>query len=83
MAKIDPSAVDKIIEYVGGRDNITAVTHCITRLRFILNDDAKADAEKLKSLPMVKASFATGGHIKWSLVKKWGTITKFYLKRQA
>ncbi len=81
MAKIDPNVVDKIIEYVGGRDNIVAVTHCITRLRFILNDEAKASAEKLKSLPMVKASFATGGQYQVVIGQEVGDYYKILLEK--
>ncbi len=29
--KIDPQNIDKLVEYVGGRDNIATVTHCIIR----------------------------------------------------
>ena len=31
-----------IIQNVGGKDNIISLTHCITRLRFTLNDESKA-----------------------------------------
>ena len=34
--KIDPQYVDQLIQYIGGRANISTVTHCITRLRFVL-----------------------------------------------
>lgn len=40
----------KIIEYVGGKENIKRVTHCATRLRFNLVDNAKADRNALESL---------------------------------
>lgn len=33
----------KLLEYVGGRENIAAVSHCVTRMRFVLNDPDKAD----------------------------------------
>lgn len=39
--KIDPQYVDQLIQYIGGRENISTVTHCITRLRFVLNDESK------------------------------------------
>ncbi len=39
-----------IIEKVGGVDNISSVAHCVTRLRFILADEKKADTEGLKKL---------------------------------
>lgn len=31
----------RLLELVGGKDNIAAVSHCITRMRFVLNDPAK------------------------------------------
>lgn len=42
-----------IINYIGGKDNISSVTHCATRLRFSLKDNSKANKEKLESLPEV------------------------------
>ena len=36
--KIDPQNIDKLVEYIGGRENIATVTHCITRFLFVLND---------------------------------------------
>lgn len=41
---------NKIIELVGGKENIQAVVHCMTRLRFTLKDREKADTEALKSM---------------------------------
>lgn len=43
----------KILEYIGGRENISAVTHCITRLRITINDINKVDEESIKKLPGV------------------------------
>ena len=40
----------QIIAAIGGNENIDNVTHCMTRLRFVLKDDAKADDEKVKSV---------------------------------
>ncbi|PXX80914.1 PTS transporter subunit EIIC [Dielma fastidiosa] len=51
----------KIIEYLGGKENIKTHTHCMTRLRFVLNDDAKADEEALKALKGVKGIVKQGG----------------------
>lgn len=39
----------EIIELVGGKDNVTRVSHCITRLRFILKDNSKADKKALEN----------------------------------
>ena len=43
-----------LLQYVGGKENIAAVSHCITRVRFVLNDPAKADVEKIDALKSVK-----------------------------
>ncbi len=39
-----------IVDAVGGANNIAAVTHCMTRLRFVLNDDSAVDAASLKAI---------------------------------
>ncbi|QDP41960.1 beta-glucoside-specific PTS transporter subunit IIABC [Radiobacillus deserti] len=39
----------EIIELVGGKENVKSVTHCITRLRFILKDESKADTNALNN----------------------------------
>lgn len=36
----------RLLEYIGGKENIISVTHCATRLRFALVDDKKADIKK-------------------------------------
>lgn len=51
----------KIIEYVGGKENITTHTHCMTRLRFGLKDESKANEEALKSLKGVQGIVKKGG----------------------
>lgn len=43
----------KILELVGGKDNISACTHCITRLRLTINDFGKIKEEEIKKLPGV------------------------------
>ena len=42
--------VELILEKVGGRDNVTAATNCMTRLRIDVKDDSKIDEESLKAL---------------------------------
>ena len=43
----------KILKLVGGKDNVSGLTHCATRLRFNLVDESKADTETLKNTPGV------------------------------
>ncbi len=51
----------KLLEYIGGRENIGAVTHCVTRMRFVLNDPEKANIEKIEALKSVKGTFTQAG----------------------
>lgn len=51
---MDYNKVSKdILQLVGGEENVQSVIHCMTRLRFNLYDNAKADRAKLESLPAV------------------------------
>lgn len=50
-----------ILKLVGGEDNIDQVTHCMTRLRFNLNDNQKADKATLKNTPGVMGVMENGG----------------------
>ncbi len=59
--KANTQDIDKLILLVGGVDNIAAVTHCITRLRFVLNDASKAQPKEIEELPMVKGCFTNAG----------------------
>ena len=51
----------KLLEYVGGKQNISAVTHCMTRMRFVLADPEKADVAKIEALKSVKGTFTQAG----------------------
>ena len=50
-----------IIENVGGKSNVKNVVHCATRLRFTLNDDSKADTDKIKAAKGVLSVVNAGG----------------------
>ena len=50
-----------IIQNVGGKDNIQAITHCVTRLRFTLKDEGKANTDILKSTDGVVTVLQSGG----------------------
>lgn len=49
------------MSWSGGPDNIASVSHCLTRLRFVLNDTDKADTKQLEALRMVKGCFTNAG----------------------
>ena len=53
MTKANSLAAKEIITFVGGENNIKEVFHCITRLRFYLNDKNIVNVEKLKRIPGV------------------------------
>ena len=61
MSKVNQQDIDRLIALVGGRGNIATVSHCITRLRFVLNDPAKAEPKGIDDLPMVKGCFTNAG----------------------
>ena len=56
MGKFEKDAKD-LLEYVGGKENINAVSHCVTRMRFVLVDSKKADIDKIESLPSAKGTY--------------------------
>ncbi len=51
----------KIIELVGGAENIETHTHCMTRLRLVLRDSAKANTEELKKVDGIQGVVEKGG----------------------
>ena len=51
----------KILEAVGGKENVQNLTHCATRLRFTLADDSKADDEAVKAIDGVVSLAKSGG----------------------
>lgn len=60
MGKYREDATE-LLRLVGGRDNIVAVTHCMTRMRFALADPSKADVPAIEALKSAKGSFTQAG----------------------
>ena len=60
MVDFNKDAKD-LLEYIGGPDNISAVSHCATRMRFVLNDPAAANVKKIEDIPAVKGTFTQAG----------------------
>lgn len=57
------ATIDKLLEVVGGKENIQNYEHCATRLRIILKDDAKLNKEEVEAIPESKGYFySTGQH---------------------
>lgn len=60
MSKYENLAKE-ILENVGGKENINSLTHCVTRLRFCLKDESKANDEALKNNPGVVTVMKSAG----------------------
>lgn len=73
MGKYQDDVV-KLLEYVGGKGNIAAVTHCITRMRFVLADPQKANVEAIEELSSVKGTFTQSGQFQVIIGNDVGTF---------
>ena len=60
MGKFTKDATE-LLKLVGGKENIQAVSHCVTRMRFLLVDPSKADVNKIEDLPCTKGTFTQSG----------------------
>lgn len=60
MGKFEQDA-KTLLKAVGGKENVTAVTHCATRMRFVLEDPKKADVATIENIPAVKGTFTNAG----------------------
>ncbi len=65
----------ELLGLVGGKGNIVAVSHCMTRMRFVLNEPAKADVNKIEAMKAVKGSFTQSGQFQ---VIIGNTVADFY-----
>lgn len=65
----------ELLQYIGGRENIAAVSHCMTRMRFVLNEPGKADIAKIEAMKVVKGSFTQTGQFQ---VIIGNTVADFY-----
>lgn len=57
------SMIKSIIDNIGGKDNVNNVTHCYTRLRFVLKDNQKANKDKLENIKGIKGVVEKGGQL--------------------
>ncbi len=60
MGKFESQAKD-LLTAIGGKENVKAVTHCATRMRFVLNDDSKANVKEIEKISAVKGTFTNAG----------------------
>ena len=75
MAENYQQAAKDIIQLIG-MDNIISVTHCQTRLRFILKDHEQVDGKQLEKIDLVKGVFYNGGQ--YQVILGTGIVTKVY-----
>lgn len=60
MGKFEKEA-KVLLDSIGGKENVTAVSHCATRMRFVLGDDKKANVKAIEAIPVVKGTFTNAG----------------------
>lgn len=65
---------NKVIELVGGEENVDSLVHCATRLRFKLDDHGKAKKEELEKLPDVLTVVEKGGQFQVVIGNKVGKV---------
>ncbi|MGV6936723.1 PTS transporter subunit EIIB [Paenibacillus sp. CMM36] len=61
MSKKYEKLAQDIVEKIGGSENVSTLTHCMTRLRFALNQNKKADQDAIKALDGVIDAIESGG----------------------
>lgn len=66
---------EELLKYIGGKGNIAAVSHCVTRMRFVLNDPSAADIKKIENMKTVKGTFTQAGQFQ---VIIGNTVAEFY-----
>lgn len=55
------SEAKQLLNFIGDKENIVSVTHCVTRMRFVLNDMDKLDTKSIENIPSVKGTFVQDG----------------------
>lgn len=60
MSKFEKEA-KVLLDAIGGKENVSAVTHCATRMRFVLIDEKKADIKAIEEIGAVKGTFTNAG----------------------
>ena len=70
----------EVLENVGGANNVAHVTHCVTRLRFNLKDDSKADIDKIKKIKGVMGQVNKGGQFQVIIGNDVSDVYKELLK---
>ena len=75
-----PKIAEQTIAKLGGKENITALAHCATRLRLTLADESKVDKEAIENIEGVKGQFSTSGQ--YQIIFGSGTVNKVHAEMQ-
>lgn len=67
---------EKILQHLGGQENIISAAHCATRLRLVLNDETKANKKEIEDIEGVKGAFSSSGQ--FQIILGTGTVNKVY-----
>ena len=65
-----------VVKYLGGKENISSVAHCATRLRVMVKDEAKIDKEAIENTDKVMGAFFNSGQ--YQIIFGTGTVNKVY-----
>lgn len=66
----------KVIDALGGRENVNSVAHCATRLRVMVKDEEKINKEVIENLEKVQGAFFNSGQ--YQIIFGTGTVNKMY-----
>lgn len=66
----------KVIDALGGRENVNSVAHCATRLRVMVKDEGKIDKNTVENLEKVQGAFFNSGQ--YQIIFGTGTVNKIY-----
>ena len=66
----------KVIEALGGRENVNSVAHCATRLRVMVKDEAKINKDAIENLEKVQGAFFNSGQ--YQIIFGTGAVNKMY-----
>lgn len=71
-----PEIAQKILNHIGGKENVSSVEHCSTRLRVIVKDQNKINTEAVEDIPKVKGSVFNAGQ--YQIILGTGLVNKVY-----
>ncbi|QLB41451.1 PTS sucrose transporter subunit IIBC [Mannheimia pernigra] len=75
-----PKIAEQTIAQLGGKENITTLAHCATRLRLTLADESKVNKEAIENIEGVKGQFSTAGQ--YQIIFGSGTVNEVYAEMQ-